>query len=697
MIDDVTKQQILDAAQIVDVVSEYVQLRKKGSNFVGLCPFHNDRRPSFNVSPSKNICKCFVCEEGGTPVTFLMKIEHKTYTEALKQLAAKYNIPIEEREETEEDRKKRSQREQQFVANAFAAQFFEQQLRESSEGKSIALPYLVNRGIPHSLVEKFGIGYAPSGRDELVQAALQAGHKIGPFAEVGLCYLPDEKHKGAGSDRFRERIIFPIHTVSGRVVGFGGRIMSSRPDAKQAKYINSPESLIYNKGTELYGIFFAKRDISKLDKCLIVEGYMDVIALHQVGICNVVATSGTALTDKQIRLIRRFTQNVTVIFDGDAAGIKAAFRGIDLLLHAGLNIKVLLLPDGHDPDSFSRSLPVEEVQRFFSEREQDFISFKSDLLSMQVAQDPQLKASVINDILHSISLVPEAIQRTIYLQETSQRFGLDEQLLLSQVKRMRATVSTSPIPTITSTEPLNISTATKHSENDSTPDGTASYTPGTSGAEVLQTSGSQDPLSTPLASYEKALISLIVRYGEVLISLDYAPETEEPPHTPLEEEEEEKQIPIASLIAQELESDGITLGTPIFKQIIAEAHDLLERGEVVSCSKYFSNHPSSYVSSLAIDLLSSRYKLSRRARSMLGLDEDEIPSPHELREQTIREIYTFKTEYIVQCIRNLQQQIKEAQRCGKMDNMPTLLQKLMQLNEVKIAFAAELGERVIIP
>ncbi len=675
MIDEATRQQILDAAQIVEVVSDYVQLRKKGSSYVGLCPFHNDRTPSFNVSPAKNICKCFVCEEGGTPASFIMKIEHKSYTEALKQLAAKYNIPIQEREETEEDRRRRDQREQQFIANAFASSFFSRHLVDTEEGRAIALPYLLNRGILRHTIDLFGIGYAPDTKDALLQSALQEGHRIDPFVEVGLCYPPDEQHGGKGADRFRARVIFPIHTVSGRIVGFGGRTMSAQKDAKIAKYINSPESLIYTKGTELYGLFFAKKDISKLNKCIIVEGYMDVIALHQVGICNVVATSGTALTDKQIKLIRRFTQNVTVIFDGDEAGIKAAIRGIDLLLQSGLNIKVLLLPDGHDPDSFSRAYSVEEVQAYFAQKEQDFISFKTDLLADQVAQDPQLRAQVINDILQSIALIPEPIQRTVYLQETSQRFGLDEQLLLTQVKKIRQSASIALQIGASPAVPVQpaLSTAPVQSEQE------------------------EDPYAQPPATYERALLELIIRYGEVCVSLPSESEN------PGEQGEEEispsnlEEFPLATLIAEELEADDVTLGTPVFKRVVREASERLAQNQAFVCGKHFANHPSSHISKLAIDLLSNRYQLSRRARKQLGLDEDEKPSKEELLQQTIREILTFKIVFIQHSIAQVQQQISKAQRAGSTEEIPNLMQELMMLNRAKMSFAADLGERVVIP
>lgn len=667
MIDDSTRQQILDAAQIVDVVADFVHLRKKGANYIGLCPFHNDRNPSFHVSPSKNICKCFVCGEGGTPVSFVMKMEKKNYSDALRYIAAKYNIPIQEVEETEEIRKKRDERESLFIANQVAHRFFSNQIFDSVEGKSMGLTYFEKRGIRRETIEKFGLGYAPMDRSLLFDYISQEGFSVDAFAQVGLCYPPEEGKPGA--DRFRHRVMYPIHTISGRVVGFGGRALVNKE--KVAKYINSPESPIYNKSQELYGIYFAKKDITKEDKCIIVEGYMDVLSLHQKGICNVVATSGTALTDQQIKLIRRFTKNITIIFDGDSAGIKAAIRGVDLLLEAGINTRVLLLPDGEDPDSFAQSHTYEEVKNYFEKNEQDFISFKLDLNGREIKKNPSSQASLINDIIKSISLIPDPIQRRIYIQTTAQSFGVEEQLVLRQVKYFRDSQKTRPGETYHSHAELP-----NHQTN-----------PEENSDEFVKAT------EPPMALFEKGIIDLIIRYGGECLEFSTDGENES-----------SSRVPIARLILNELNQDGIRLGSPTFWNILKEANDQIDAWETNNTGsqpafdtvRYFSNHPSAYISHLAIDLLSNPYRLSREAQRQMGIREEDTPPQSFLQERTVREIYAFKIEYILQEIRQIRQLILEKQNKGLENEIPPLLQRMMELNEAKKLFASELGERVII-
>ena len=366
MIDEQTKQLIIDTARIYDVVSDFVQLRHKGAGFVGLCPFHKDRHPSFIVTPSKNICKCFACGAGGTPISFIMKIQNCSFVEALRYLAQKYNIPVPEREMTEEEQQRQSEREALYLANEVATKFFTEQLLSSEEGLDIALPYFTQRGVRSEAIQTFGLGYSPNDRRALVKYVEEHGYDIESFVATGLLYAPNEGRPSA--DRYHERVIFPIYNVGGRVVGFGGRTM--RKADKIAKYINSPESIIYDKSRELYGLYQAKRAIGRLDQSIIVEGYLDVIAMHQVGIENVVATSGTALTESQIQLLRRFSRNVLVLFDGDEAGVKAALRSIDMLLAEGMQIKLLVLPDGEDPDEFVAKRSRTEVEEYFAAHEQ---------------------------------------------------------------------------------------------------------------------------------------------------------------------------------------------------------------------------------------------------------------------------------------------------------------------------------------
>lgn len=430
-IDSATVQKILDAADIVEVVSDFVHLKRRGSGFIGLCPFHNERTPSFSVSKSKGICKCFSCGKGGSPVNFIMEIEQIGYTEALRYLAKKYNIRIQERELTEEEREEASQREAMFAINDFARKYFEENLRSTPEGRDVGLAYFRERGINDLMIERFHLGYSLENRAALYEAATSRGYKEEYLLSTGLCYKGEKD--GKVRDRFRGRVIYPVHTLSGKVVAFGGRTL--RKDKDIAKYVNSPESLIYHKSNELYGLYQARRAIVKKDKCILVEGYMDVISMHQAGVENVVASSGTSLTDGQIRLIHRFTENVTVIYDSDPAGIKASLRGIDLLLAEGLNIKVLLLPEGDDPDSFAQTHSSREVEEYLATHEVDFIRFKTDILMRDAANDPISRARVISDIVMSISVIPDDITRNVYIGECSRTFGIEEGVLRHQIAK----------------------------------------------------------------------------------------------------------------------------------------------------------------------------------------------------------------------------------------------------------------------
>ena len=434
MIDQVTIDRILDAAQIVDVVSEFVTLRKRGVNYVGLCPFHNEKTPSFSVSPAKGLCKCFSCGKGGNSVHFIMEHEQMSYYEALKYLAKKYNIEIKERELTNEEKQAQTTRESMFIVNNFARDYFQNILKNHVDGRSIGLAYFRQRGFRDDIIEKFQLGYCTESHDAMSQEALRKGYKKEFLVKTGICYETDDHRL---RDRFWGRVIFPVHTLSGKVVAFGGRVLSTATKGVKVKYVNSPESEIYHKSNELYGIYFAKQAIVRQDRCFLVEGYTDVISMHQSGIENVVASSGTALTPGQIRLIHRFTNNITVLYDGDVAGIKASIRGIDMLLEEGMNIKVCLLPDGDDPDSFARKHNSEEFQAFIREHEKDFIRFKTDLLMEDAGRDPIKRAELISNIVRSISVIPEAIIRDVYIKECSQHLRIEEKLLVAEVAKLR--------------------------------------------------------------------------------------------------------------------------------------------------------------------------------------------------------------------------------------------------------------------
>lgn len=431
MIDHNTVQQILDAADIVDVVSDFVSLKKRGANWIGLCPFHNDRRPSFYVSRAKGICKCFACGEGGSAVNFIMKHEQLSYPEALRYLARKYHIEIQEKELTDEEKQAQSEREAMLMLNEWACAYFEKQLHETQAGQEIGLAYFKERGFNDATIKEFRLGYSSEGYDDLYKAAIAQGFNPKLLFDVGLC-LPDDH---GGHDRFRGRVMFPIMNIAGKVIAFGGRTL--RKDKEVAKYVNSPESSIYSKRNVIYGLHQAKREISKEDKCFIVEGYADVISMHQAGFKNVIASSGTALTEGHIHAIRRFTSNVTEMFDGDAAGIKAAIRGVDMLLKEGLNIKVLPLPPEDDPDTFVRAHSHTEVEDYIKQNECDFINFKSGVVLNDAPNDPIKRSAAITDVVKSIALIPDEIARMVYAKECSNLFGFDEQTILRQIKQHR--------------------------------------------------------------------------------------------------------------------------------------------------------------------------------------------------------------------------------------------------------------------
>lgn len=422
---------ILDTAQIVDVVGDFVTLKKRGSNYTACCPFHNEKTPSFSVSATKGIYKCFGCGKSGTAVGFVMEHEHITYTEALKYLAKKYNIEVIEKEESAEDIAKRQRHESLLLVSEFGGRFFQESL-DTPEGQTIAYQYFRSRGLQDETIRKYGLGWAPVSRRALSEAARAAGYKEEFLIETGLSIKYDD---GRLVDRFFDRVIFPIHSVSGRVIAFGGRTLKT--DKSVAKYVNSPETEIYVKSKSLYGIYFAKSEISKKNKCILVEGYLDVLSMHQLGITNVVASSGTSLTEDQIRLIHKFTDNITVIYDGDSAGIHAALRGTDMILKEGMNVKIILLPDGQDPDDFARKHTLEEVEDYISRNEQDFISFKTDVLLKEAGHDPLKRAELINDISDTIAVIPDAVVRAMYVRSSAERFGIDENLILDRIGKTR--------------------------------------------------------------------------------------------------------------------------------------------------------------------------------------------------------------------------------------------------------------------
>lgn len=705
MIDQPTIDRILDAANVVDVVSEFVTLRKRGVNYVGLCPFHTDKSPSFYVSPSKNICKCFACGEGGTAVHFIMKHEQLSYFDALRYLAKKYNIEIQERELTEREKQIRGDRESMLIVNNWAGQYFSTLLHEHVEGKSVGMRYFVERGLREDIIRKFQLGYSLDQRDALYKAATQAGYKKEFLEKTGLIIVYDN---GNVNDRFRGRVIFPVHTLSGKVVAFGGRVL--KKDEKTAKYVNSPESQIYHKSNELYGIYFAKQAIVKQDRCFLVEGYMDVIGMHQVGVENVVASSGTALTQGQIRLIRRFTNNITVLYDGDAAGIKAALRGIDMLLEEGMNVKVVLLPDGEDPDSFARSHGASKFAEFISRNETDFIRFKTKLLLAEADGDPIRRSALISDIIRTVAIIPDNIARSVYIRECSTTMEIDEQILLNEVNKIRLSKEedrsakaarnnippAQPIPQaipqypdIPGYQPYAPEDANALPPDNIPPPPPEDYPPeeetGPQPLPPFDTSPTptrpiQQPKRSPFEAYELALLRYIIRYGERIL-YDYVDE----------ETNEHVVMRIADYIRFDLERDDLTFYTPIFKQMMDEAAEHCHEEGFIA-NRYFLAHPDPNVSRLAANLISDKYQLSKYHTKYRELEQEE----DKLDSLIPREIYSLKDAYILYKIKEIQSKIKEAQNKGDMEQILDLMKQNTRLNEIKNVLCKELGERIVL-
>ena len=653
MIDQPTIDRILDAANIVDVVSEFVTLRKRGKNYVGLCPFHSDKSPSFYVSPAKNICKCFACGEGGTAVHFIMKHEQLSYYDALRFLAKKYNIEIQERELSEREKQVRSDRESMLIVNSWAQKYFTTQLYEHQEGKAAGLRYFAERGFREDTIRKFQLGYSLDQRDALYKAATKSGYKKEFLEKTGLVIAYDN---GGVNDRFRGRVIFPVHTLSGKVVAFGGRVL--KKDEKTAKYVNSPESEIYHKSNELYGIYFAKQAIVKADRCFLVEGYTDVISMHQAGGENVVASSGTALTQGQIRLIHRFTSNITVLYDGDAAGIKAALRGIDLLLEDGMNVKVVLLPDGEDPDSFARKHNASQFAEFIRQNETDFIRFKTRLLLDDAGTDPIKRSALISDIIRTVAInIPEYPDIPGYQP-------YPEETLAEQPQE-------SPLPP----------------DNTIPPPPPEEYSPDDGGGSIPPPAPFTPPANIPVGpkrspyeAYEVALLRYIVRYGERIL-FQYTDE----------ETNEDVVIRVSEYIRSELERDDLTFYTPLFKSMMDEAADRC-RSEGFIANRYFLAHPDPNVSRLAANLISEKYQLSKYHTKYRELEQEE----DKLDQLVIRELYAFKDAYVLSQIKEIQAQIKSMQNNEDMDQVFELMKKLTRLNEIKNILSKELGERIIL-
>ena len=694
MIDQQTRQRILDTAQILDVVSDFVSLRRQGISYVGLCPFHSDRNPSFYVTPSKNICKCFSCGEGGTPLNFIMKHEQLSYGEALRYLAKKYNIEIVEREETAEEKQRNNERESLFVVNDYAAKYFQRQLHESEEGRAVGLTYFQERGIRPETIEKFGLGYALDSKTAFTEEAIRAGYPLDRLSAVGLSSVYEDR-PGVGIDRFRGRVIFPVRNLSGRYVAFGGRILSKRD--KVAKYINSPESLIYSKSRELYGLYWAKSAIAKAGKCFLVEGYTDVLSMHQAGIEYVVSSSGTALTIDQIRLLRRFTSHITVLYDGDTAGIKAALRGIDLLLEEGLSIKVVLLPDGEDPDSFARSHSPSEFEAFIAAHETDFIHFKINLYQEEMERDPLRRAELISDIMRSIALIPDTIQRAVMIQSSAGLLRMGEHLLQSEVNKLRqqgvtAHGFTSSIPPSTPLPPV----APLPSEAPSEP-----VRPSDEYVHPLIKEESIEP-------FEEELLLLLLLYGDQTILIPEGMGTAE--YEGERFPEEPSYFVLRDFVLRELAMIGAEdTYSPLFARFITELVEVCLPAEIAA-ETHFANHPEDQLRTIATDLLGRSDLLEYRPEqeplplSLQGLStsEGEELQEHQLQEArylgnlALRTCNSYKMALLVRLIQQLHAEIKQAQRVGDHTQIIELMAEISRLNTEKRRLSDLLGERTII-
>lgn len=705
MVDQSTIDRIMDAARIQDVVSDYVTLRRRGANMIGLCPFHNEKTPSFSVSPAKGIFKCFGCGKGGNSVHFIMEHEQIGYVDALKYLAAKYHIEIVEKELDAEELALRNDRESMFLVNDFARKYFANLLHGHIDGKAIGLSYFRERGFREDIIQKFELGYSLDQRDAFSQSALQGGFKKEFLVKTGLSM---ENDYGQLSDRFRGRVMFPVHSLSGKVVAFGGRIL--RKDDKMAKYVNSPESEIYHKSNELYGIFFAKKAIVKQDRCFLVEGYTDVISMHQNGIENVVASSGTSLTPGQIRMIHRFTDNVTIIYDGDPAGIKASLRGIDLLLEEGMNIRVLLLPDGDDPDSFARKHTAAEFIEYVEQNSNDFIRFKTRLLISDAGNDPVKRAALIGDIVRSISQIPNQVIRAEYVKECSNLLSVEEALLYFEINKLKQAEASSasssrsrsgsPSDSGTSTNP---GTGFSSSEGASTGVGSSSGQGSHSGSNYSNSPGSHsgttpginpgttpgitpgsyygnahDYLSGRFVNEERNLLQLLIRYG----TLDM--------QDPLERKNNPEPLAVAEYVYEEINRDGLEMNAAVHQKILKE-YEIRWQDEQFNAEKYFLYHSDEAVARLTAELLTERYTLSKIHSKIKRIETD----AERLHEVVPRLVYEYKNALILDFIREGLQRLRQAIDTHDEETAGQITGELNQLNELKRQLAHHLGARII--
>jgi DNA primase len=655
MIDYATIERILQVAEITDVVGDFVSLKRRGVNLLGLCPFHNEKTPSFTVSPSKGIFKCFGCGKGGNSVNFLMEHEHLSYPDALRWLAKKYNVEIAETEESAEELQHKNERESMMVLNEFAWKYFSRMMNDTDEGRTVGMGYFKERGFRRDIIDKFQLGYSPEQRDAFVREALKSGYKQEFIVKTGLGIEKSDRL----FDRFSGRVIFPIHSLSGRVIGFGGRIL--RSDAQAAKYLNSPESEIYHKSATLYGIYFARNAMVKEDKCILVEGYTDVLSMHQTGIENVVASSGTSLTEDQIRLIKRFTSNITILYDGDPAGIKASLRGIDMILAEGMHVRVVSLPVGEDPDSFARSHSSSAMLDFLKANETDFIRFKTKLLLEDAGRDPVKRAQMIQEVVKSVAIIPDRIERTVYLQECSTMLGVDEQTLFTEAARI------------------------KRKQWESNRTGKGDYVPEPAYRAARQTSTPAEVAPADTDAYhfdteEREIIRLMLNYPDKIVI-----------ELPGEHQGEFTTITVMDFFLQEMETDNLVPGNPLYLKIFREFQDKWGRPGV-NIQTMLTNSQDPEISHLAVDLLTPGHQISKihEKGGAYVRSEDQI-----IKILAPEILASYRSKKVKQMIGVIDDQIRTLQGTGDDSQITALLEDRRQLEELRKAYSREL-RRIII-
>ena len=647
MIDRPTIAKIMDATKIEEVVSEFVTLKKRGINYVGLCPFHNDSNPSFSVSPTRGICHCFTCGKGGNAINFLMELEQMTYPDALRWLAKKYKIEIQERELTNEEKQRESERESMFIVNDWAAKYFQDILLHDVDGIAIGMAYFRGRGFRDDIIRKFQLGFALPKRTALAEAAKAAGYNPKYLVDTGLCFKVDKDEAGNKSgedkilDRFSGRAIFPWFSVSGKVVAFGGRVLDSRTKGVSQKYVNSPDSVIYHKERELYGLYQAKKAIAKEDCVFMVEGYTDVISMHQCGIENVVANSGTALSVHQIRLLHRFTSNIVLLYDGDNAGIHAALRGTDMLLEEEMNVKVLFLPDGNDPDSFARSHSAEEFRRYIQENQTDFIQFKTDILLRGVT-DPVKRSQAINSIVESISKIKNQITRASYITDCSHRLGVNEAIIVNALNNFVRNGMSEQVKAERRAAGLKDLTV--------------------AAAQQAQSAMRAVTPLDKLLEVEGLLVQLIIHHGDQLITVQ-------------DVDGNDVEVAVAQYISLDLGGDGFKFHNDLYNQIMQEAVEHLEKEDDFVAETYFANHPNPEISRLA-GLPTGDQEVSTASLQM-KMNADK------LRQFVFKDILSFRTHYIAQRIIEVQQEF------ARNPTNRELLQEFMKLKQMNTLLASQ--------